>query len=210
MDTDSDSDDKSSEIREGFAAIRLSKETKQRIRAPWAKVVIIKVFSRTVGFSYLHSRIMGLWKPLGRPDMVDLGKDYFLLRFSNQEDLEMVLKKGPWFIGGHFLSIRRWEENFKLSEARVSSVVVWVRLNELPIEYYDAIVLRKIGEALGNVLRVDIHIAKETRGRYTRLYVQINSYKPLVTTVCIGDCCQAVVYEGVSNLSFSCGRLGHR
>lgn len=60
MDTDSDSDDESSEIREGFAAIRLSKETKQRIRAPWAKALIIKVFGRTVGFSYLHSRIMGL------------------------------------------------------------------------------------------------------------------------------------------------------
>lgn len=60
MDTDSDSDDESSEIREGFAAIRLSKETKQRIRAPWAKALIIKVFGRTVGFSYLHLRIMGL------------------------------------------------------------------------------------------------------------------------------------------------------
>lgn len=98
--------------------------------------------------------------------MMDLGKDYFLVRFPNQEDLEVVLKKGPWFIVGHFLSIRRWEANFKPSEARVSSVAVWVRLNELPIEYYDAIVLRQIGEALGNVLRVDTHTATETRGRH--------------------------------------------
>ena len=37
--------------------------------------------------------------------MVDLGRDFFLLRFSIIEDLEMVLKKGPWFIGEHFLSI---------------------------------------------------------------------------------------------------------
>lgn len=210
MDADSDSDDESSEIREGFATIRLSKETKQRIRAPWAKALIIKVFGRIVGFSYLHSRIMGLWKPSGRLDMMDLGKDYFLVRFSNQEDLEVVLKRGPWFIGGHFLSIRRWEANFKPSEARVSSVAVWVRLNELPIEYYDAIVLRQIGEALGNVLRIDTHTATETRGRYARLCVQIDSCKPLVTTVRIGDRCQAVVYEGVSNLCFSCGRIGHR
>lgn len=95
MDAESDSDDECSGIREGFATISLSKETKQRIRAPWAKALIIKVFGRTVGFSYRHSRIMGLWKPLGRMDMVDLGKDFFLVRFSSQEDLERVLIRGP-------------------------------------------------------------------------------------------------------------------
>ena len=84
---------------------------------------------------------MGLWKPSGRVDMVDLGREFFLLRFSIIEDLEMVLKKGPWFIGEHVLSIRRWETNFKPLEALVSSVAVWVRLNELPIQYYDAAVL---------------------------------------------------------------------
>ena len=57
----------------------------------------------------------------------------------------MVLKKGPWFVRGHFLSIRKWEANFMPLEALVSSVAVWVRLNELPIEYYEATVLRQIG-----------------------------------------------------------------
>lgn len=84
---------------------------------------------------------MGLWKPSGRLDMMDLGKDFLLVRFATQEDLERVLMRGPWFIGEHFLSIRRWEANFIPSEARISSVAVWVRLNELPIEYYDAEVL---------------------------------------------------------------------
>ena len=61
------------------------------------------------------------------------------------EDLELVLKKGPWFIGEHFLLIRKWEANFKPSEAQVSSVAVWVRLNDLTIKYYDAKVLRQLG-----------------------------------------------------------------
>ena len=56
--------------------------------------------------------------------MVDLGRDFFLLRFLLMEDLELVLKKGPWFIGEHFLSIRKWEANFKLSEAQVPSIAV--------------------------------------------------------------------------------------
>ena len=56
--------------------------------------------------------------------MVDLGRDFFLLRFSIIKDLEMVFKKGPWFIGEHFLSIRRWVANCKPLEALVSSVEI--------------------------------------------------------------------------------------
>ena len=210
MDADSDSDEDTEELCDGMAAICLSKETKQRIRAPWAKALIVKVFGKTVGFNFLHAKLMGLWKPAGRVDMVDLGKDFFLMRFSLTEDLELVLKKGPWFIGEHFLSIRKWEANFKPSEAQVSSVAVWVRFHELPIEYYDAEVLRQIGRALGRVLRVDTHTATEARGRYARVCVQVDVSKPLVTAVRIGQRNQPVAYEGVSKLCFSCGRLGHR
>ena len=123
----------------------LSKETKPRIRAPWAKALIVKVFCKTVGFNFLHAKLMGLWKAAGRVDMVDLGKGFFLMRFLLVEDLKLVLKKGPWFISEHFLTIRKWEANFKPSEAQVSSVDVWVRFHKLPIEYYDAEILRQLG-----------------------------------------------------------------
>lgn len=89
-------------------------------------------------------------------------------------------------------------------------MAVWVRFNELPIEYYDGKVLRQIGKALGTVLRVDTHTATEARGRYARLCVQVDVSKPLITMVRIGQHNQAVVYEGVNKLCFSCGRLGHR
>lgn len=210
MDAESDSDGEVEELTEGLVSVSLSKETKQRIRAPWSKALIVKVFGRTVGFNFLHSRLMTLWKPSGRVDMVDLGRDFFLLRFSVQEDLEVVLRKGLWFVGEHFLSIRKWEANFKPSEAQVTSVAVWVRLNELPIEYYDTIVLRQIGQALGKVLRIDTHTASEARGRYARICVQVDITKPLITTVRVGKRNHLVAYEGVSKLCFSCGRLGHQ
>ena len=82
-------------IREGFAVVNLSKETKQRIRANWTNALILKVYGRPVGFNYLHSRIHSLWKPTGRLDYVDLGCEFFLIHFSCREDHDMVLKKGP-------------------------------------------------------------------------------------------------------------------
>nr|POF00629.1 hypothetical protein CFP56_26199 [Quercus suber] len=41
---------------------------------------------------------------------------------------------------------------------------VWIRLCKLPIELYDAEVLKQIGESIGKVLRIDSHTALEARG----------------------------------------------
>lgn len=58
-----------------------------------------------MGYNFLHAKLLSLWKPSRRLDMVDLGRDFFLLRFAVMDDLELVLRKGPWFIGENFLSI---------------------------------------------------------------------------------------------------------
>ena len=66
-------------------------------------------------------------------DCIDLGFDYFLIKFELREDVDNILKGGPWFIGQHFLAIRLWEPEFKASSAMFSSVAMWIRLPELPI-----------------------------------------------------------------------------
>ena len=59
MDEDSDSDDDYAEItsssREGVVKVKLSKETKRRIRGPWAKAIIVKLVGRTVGLNFMQS-----------------------------------------------------------------------------------------------------------------------------------------------------------
>lgn len=88
--------------------------------------------------------------------------------------------------GTHFVH-PKVGSNCKPSEALVSSVAVWVKLDELPIECYDVTVLRQIGQALGTVLRVDMHTSMEARGKYARICIQVNMSKPLITTLQIGQ-----------------------
>ena len=166
LEEDPESDSEVDEITEGVAVVKLSKESKLRIRSKWAHTLIIKVFGRTVGFHFLHAKVMSLWKPFGRLEFVDLGKDFFLIRFGLVEDFNKVLRGGPWFIGEHYLTIRPWVPNFIPSEANCSSVAVWIRLPKLPLEYYEESVLKDIGKAIGPVLRIDTQTASEARGRY--------------------------------------------
>ena len=99
MDEDEDSDDDVAEVpkvqHEGMVAFKLTKETKNHIRKPWSKTIIVKLVGRSVGFSYMQNKLTQLWRPTGRMDCVDLTHGFFLVRFYAKEDLELVLDKGP-------------------------------------------------------------------------------------------------------------------
>nr|POF22976.1 hypothetical protein CFP56_15653 [Quercus suber] len=125
-----ESDTELEPLLEGMAEVKLSKETKACIRVLWSKALIVKVYDRSVGFNYLTFKINTLWKPKAKMDCVNLGCDFFLIRFSSSKDYDHVLLGGPWFIGEHSLAIMLWEPYFKTSKAKFSLVAVWIRLPE--------------------------------------------------------------------------------
>ena len=170
----------------------------------------MKVYGRFVGFHYLNFKINALWKPTAKMDYVTLGGGFFLIHFSCNDDFDKFLQGGPWFIREHFLAIKPWEPYFKAFETKLTLVALWVRFPELPIEFYDASVLKEIGSFIGPVLLINSYSASETRGGYARLCIQIDLNKPLISSIQVGRLVQKVLYEGISSLCFYCGKLGHK
>ncbi|MBA0769284.1 hypothetical protein Gotri_018031, partial [Gossypium trilobum] len=111
--------------------------------------------------------------------LIDLGYDFFFAKLENDKDYEQVIKGGLWFIGGRFLAMRKRAPNFKALEATFDSVAMWVRLHELPIEYYDSKIFTKIVWSLGVPLWTDNFTMSSERGKFTRLCMQVDLNKPL-------------------------------
>lgn len=72
-----------------------------------------------------------LWKSGGDLDILDLGHDFFMVRFSLEEDLEVVLTEGPWIIQDHYLMVRKWNLDFIPTLANVHSTLARVRFPRL-------------------------------------------------------------------------------
>jgi len=210
METEIESDDEFTDFSSSEVAMKLFGERKGKMCAPWANAFIVKVFNKNVGYHFLHSKLLGMWKPIGKMDCMDFGHDFFLIKFSVKKNHSKVLRRGTWFVGGHYLSIYYWEPNSRSSTANVSSVAVWIQLPELSIEYYEPLVLSDIVKAIGLVLRIDTHTVIESRGRFAKLCVQICFNKPLVRNIKVGGLDQPVQYEGITALCFLCGRVGHK
>ncbi|XP_026384464.1 uncharacterized protein LOC113280040 [Papaver somniferum] len=163
-----------------------------------------------VGYKYLSFKVNELWNLSVKCNILDLGCDYFLFKFENPADYRFALLEGPWFIGGHHLSIRRWTPNFKPSEDSVNTTVVWARLLELPLEYFDKAVLERIGQKIGRLIKVDNTTNMILRGKFARVCVEVSTDEPLLPFIKIGSVKQKIEYEGVNLICFHCGKMSHK
>lgn len=68
------------------------------------------------------------------------------------------------------------------------------------MEFYDPKVLKEIGSAIGPVLKVDVNMLTEARGKDAHFCVQIDLSKPMITTILIGRMTQPVSYESIGAL----------
>lgn len=132
------------------------------------------------------------------------------MRFEILKDYHHALMDGPWFVGDQYLQVQPWEADFHPHIAKISTTAVWIRLEQLPIEYYHPEFLKHMGNKLGKLLKVDVITSAAIRGRYARLCIQINTANPLPKRVKIGPFWQDIVYENLPMLCYRCGRLGHR
>lgn len=148
---------------------------------------IVKLFNKRLVRNYLRMKLTDLWKPTEPLTLIDLWNDFYTVKFNCPKNMRKVLHGGPWFVTGHFLSVRQWEPNFVPQEATQMHTVVWLRLLHLPTEFYDQAILEQIGSKLGALLKIDTCTSSTQQGRYARICIQVPLEIPLKTQVTIGN-----------------------
>lgn len=113
-------------------------------------------------------------------------------------------------IQDHYLTIRKWQPDFKADRATAIKTAVWMRFPFLPYEYYDEESLFEIAKELGKPLKVDINTIAGIRASYARVCVELDLSQPLEISVAIRNEDYLIEYEHIHLICFDCGRVGHR
>lgn len=66
----------------------------------------MKFLGRKIGFKALKTRLNKLQAKEGVISLLSIGHDFFLVKFSNKNDMDFALIKGPWMIYDHYLTVR--------------------------------------------------------------------------------------------------------
>ncbi|GAV80786.1 DUF4283 domain-containing protein [Cephalotus follicularis] len=141
---------------------------------------------------------------------MELGNGYYLAKFDYMHDCTTVLTCGPWMIFGHCLLFQRWKPYFKPSLSTLKSTAMWIRLPELPLEFYDEDFLMSSGKLIGNPLRLDKNTTLAIRTRYARLCVDVDISKPLISKIEIEDLCNWLNTRGFTKYGSSVVELDIR
>ena len=91
----------------------------------------------------------------------------------------------------------------------MSSLIVWVRFLELPIEYFNKLALFDVAKLVGIPIKGDFATDSVSRARYGRVCVEIMIDRPLVPSIWIVNGWQHINCENLDLLCMTCGIVEH-
>ncbi|XP_028105049.1 uncharacterized protein LOC114304071 isoform X2 [Camellia sinensis] len=133
------------------------------------------------------AKVTNIWGLQGNLEVLDIGHGFFIVKFDIIEDYTKVITGKPWVALDHFVTVKRWQQDFKSDKVEKDTTAMWVRFPNLPIEYYNEKVLLHMAKVLGTPLKIDINTAMVARRGYARVYVKIDLRKPLISQIAIGE-----------------------
>ncbi|KAL7162950.1 hypothetical protein ACSBR2_039121 [Camellia fascicularis] len=155
------------EERDGIPKVTIPSNLLRKVREPLRKCLIVILLGKIVGYKLFMAKITKIWGLQGDFEALDIGHGFFIVKFDMVEDYTKVFTRGPWVALDHYVTIRRWQQDFKSDEAEEDTTAMWVRFPNLPIEYFNEKVLFHIAKVLGTPLKIDINTAMAARGSVT-------------------------------------------
>lgn len=194
---------------DGEPVITIEQEVLDVMNGLWKRCMIVKVLGRSISIAVLSKRLKELWKPKGTMHIIDLPRHFFMVRFELEEEYMAALTGGPWRTFGSYLMVQAWTPEFDPLSDDIVTTPVWVRLSNIPVNFYHRAILLCIAKGLGRPVKVDMTMSNFERGRYARVCVEVNLRKPLKGTIQINGERYFVAYEGLTNICPLCGIFGH-
>ncbi|EOX93798.1 Uncharacterized protein TCM_002733 [Theobroma cacao] len=106
--------------------------------------------------------------------------------FTKEEKQAM---RSPWRKALTVKLLGKWVSNFNPSLDKINKIIVWIHFSGLPTEYYNNLLLSRMGIHVGGVIHIDRNIVEALRGRFARLCFELDLTKSLLSK----EACSSVV-----------------
>jgi hypothetical protein len=87
-------------------------------------------------------------------ELMDVANGFFMVKFDLKQDKAKVITEGGWF--DHYLTISHWSVDFVSSSAKLHCTMVWIRIPNLNLVFYDENLLM-VMTLTGKPIKEDMH-----------------------------------------------------
>ncbi|KAK3212588.1 hypothetical protein Dsin_017294 [Dipteronia sinensis] len=146
----------------------------------WKNWLVDYFIEKKLPFSLVNNIAMRLWGNHGLQEVLANDKGFFFFKFSDDEACSNVLESGPWFFFGRMVILKKWHPRLILTKETYSKIPVWVKLFNIPHEYWNEEGLSHIASAVGKPLYADSLTESMKRISYARVCIEIDATCELV------------------------------
>ena len=161
----------------------------------------------------ITAKLQKLWKVKGPWHMLSLGRGFYEFFFASQEYMRTVWAAGTVNFKPELLRFFEWTKDFNLHTQRQTHAQVWIRLWELPQEYWMERTLYEIAGAIGTLLLIDNVTRNRLYGHYARILVDLDLSKKIFYEVMVEREGFAfpvsIEYEGLPDFCTHCHSIGY-
>ncbi|WMV30066.1 hypothetical protein MTR67_023451 [Solanum verrucosum] len=84
---------------------------------------------------------------------------YFVVRFAKEEEMDKVLCSGPHYLMRRPVIMKPWVLEFNFNKEILTTIPLWVKLPNLPLNCWNEVVLSKIGSSWANLcMLTNVHL----------------------------------------------------
>ena len=101
----------------------------------WKGCLVGQFLDKRLPFPVVRSLVNRLWGKREMPDISTTENGLFLFRFRDPEARDWVMDAGPWHLAGRLFILRAWKPGMDMLNIQLSSIPIWVRFYNIPLEY---------------------------------------------------------------------------
>jgi len=160
--------------KDGRVIVQPPKEAIEEGILKWSSSLIGQFLEKPLPFYVVKRTVENIWSAYGKVEVFLLENGLYLFRFADKGSREAVLEEKLWHVANKPLILRRWTPGMQLLKLSLSSIPIWIKLHNLPMEFWNTTCLSHISSGVGKPLCVDSIIEEQLRLGFARVLVEVD------------------------------------
>ena len=141
----------------------------------WKGCLVGQFLDKRLPFPMVHSLVNRLWGRREMPDISTTESGLFFFRFKDPEARDWVMNAGPWHLAGRPFILRTWYPGMDMLNIQLSSIPIWVKFYNIPLEYWTSTCLGHIASTVGIPLHLDPLTKNQSKLSFARICIEVRA-----------------------------------
>ncbi|KAJ0074991.1 hypothetical protein Patl1_34214 [Pistacia atlantica] len=153
-------------------------------RRKWENCLVGTFIEKKLPFHSVQCCALKLWQKYGIKEVMLNDKGFYFFKFGDEVEMMNCLEDGPWLFKNRPRLLQKWQPEMELNKEALRLIPVWVKLFDVPLEFWSPDGLSYIARWWVNHLGMD-KITEDTcrfgvsRIGFARVLVEIDAARKL-------------------------------